>query len=45
MRPAAMLPALANADGPQGDVQLFTITVRRPTATLIVDMTAYSASF
>lgn len=44
MAPGDMLPELLS-DVPQKDVQLFTITVRRPTATLIVDMTAYSASF
>lgn len=42
LAPAAMLPALANADGPQGDVQLFTITLNRASRTLIVDMAAYS---
>ena len=42
--PGDMLPDLIS-DTPRKDVQLFTITVRRPTATLIVDMTAYSASF
>ena len=44
MAPGDMLPDLIS-DTPRKDVQLFTITVRRPTATLIVDMTAYSASF
>lgn len=44
MAPGDMLPELLT-DTPRKDVQLFTITVRRPTATLIVDMTAYSASF
>lgn len=42
LAPAAMLPSLANADGPQGDVQLFTITINRASMTLIVDMAAYS---
>ena len=43
MAPGDMLPDLIS-DTPRHDVQLFTITVRRPTATLIVDMTAYSAT-
>lgn len=42
LAPAAMLPALANADGPQGDVQLFTVTLNRASGTLVVDMAAYS---
>ena len=44
MAPGDMLPDLIS-DTPRKDVQLLTITVRRPTATLIVDMTAYSDSF
>lgn len=41
LAPAAMLPALANADAPQNDVQLFTLTLRQASRTLIVDVAAY----
>lgn len=43
LAPAAMLPALANADAPQNDVQLFTLTLRQASRTLIVDVAAYTA--
>ncbi len=43
LAPAAMLPALANADAPQKDVQLFTLTLRQASRTLIVDVAAYAA--
>ena len=43
LAPAAMLPALANADAPQNDVQLFTVTLRQASRALIVDVAAYPA--
>ena len=41
LAPAAMLPLLADADAPQQDVQLFTLTVRQASRTLVVDVAAY----
>ena len=41
LAPAAMLPALADADAPQRDVQLFTLTLRQSSRTLVVDVAAY----
>lgn len=41
LAPAAMLPSLANADAPRSDVQLFTLTLRQGSKTLIVDVAAY----
>ncbi|MBQ4567493.1 MAG: peptidoglycan glycosyltransferase [Desulfovibrio sp.] len=43
LAPAAMLPLLADADAPQQDVQLFTLTLRQTSRTLIVDVAAYQA--
>ncbi|WP_297829024.1 peptidoglycan glycosyltransferase [uncultured Desulfovibrio sp.] len=43
LAPAAMLPALADADAPQRDVQLFTLTLRQSSRTLMVDVAAYRA--
>lgn len=41
LAPATMLPALADADTPQADVQLFTVTLRQASRILIVDVAAY----
>ncbi len=41
LAPAAMLPALADADAPQRDVQLFTLTLRQSSKVLVVDVAAY----
>ena len=44
LAPAAMLPKLADADKPQSDVQLFTLTLRHSSKNLVVDVAAYQAS-
>ncbi|MDD4700855.1 MAG: peptidoglycan glycosyltransferase [Desulfovibrio sp.] len=44
LAPAAMLPNLADADRPQSDVQLFTLTLRHSSKNLVVDVAAYQAS-
>lgn len=44
LAPAAELPALAEADGPRSDVQLFTLTLRPDSGTLLVDVAAYKGS-
>lgn len=41
LAPLAMLPALASSDEPISDVQLFTLTLRPCTQTLLVDVAAY----
>ena len=41
LAPMAMLPILADADGPQHDVQLITLTLRPPSRILVVDVAAY----
>ena len=41
LAPMAELPALAEADGPRSDVQLFTLTLRPDSGTLLVDVAAY----
>lgn len=41
LAPRAMLPALASSDEPVSDVQLFTLTLRPCTQTLLVDVAAY----
>lgn len=41
LAPLAMLPALANSDEPESDVQIFTLTLRPCTDTLLVDVAAY----
>ncbi|MGE9985774.1 peptidoglycan glycosyltransferase [Desulfovibrio sp. SGI.169] len=41
LAPASMLPALVDADAPQRDVQLFTLTLRQSSMTLLVDVAAY----
>lgn len=41
LAPLAMVPALASSDEPIGDVQLFTLTLRPCTQTLLVDVAAY----
>ncbi len=44
LAPMAELPALADADGPRADVQLFTLTLRPDSGTLLVDVAAYKGS-
>ena len=44
LAPSAMLPNLADADKPQSDVQLFTLTLRHSSKNLVVDVAAYQAS-
>ena len=44
LAPSAMLPNLADADKPQSDVQLFTLTLRHRSKNLVVDVAAYQAS-
>ena len=44
LAPASMLPQLADADKPQSDVQLFTLTLRHSSKNLVVDVAAYQAS-
>lgn len=41
MAPADILPQLETADEPPGDVQLFTVTLRPCTGTLLLDVAAY----
>ena len=41
LAPATLLPALDDADTPHGDVQLFTLTLRLVSHSLIVDVAAY----
>ena len=41
LAPAAMLPQLADADGPHGDVQLFSVILRPESGNLVVDVAAY----
>ena len=44
LAPADILPKLADADAPNGDVQLFTITLRPASKNLVVDVAAYRES-
>lgn len=44
LAPAAELPALTEADAPRSDVQIFTITLRPDSGTLLVDLAAYRGS-
>lgn len=44
LAPTDMLPKLADADAPSGDVQLFTITLRLASKNLVVDVAAYRES-
>lgn len=44
LAPEAELPTLADADGPRSDVQLFTLTLRPDSGTLLVDVAAYRGS-
>ena len=41
LAPADMLPALANADMPAQDVQLFTVVLKPLSSTLLLDVSAY----
>lgn len=41
LAPADILPKLADADAPSGDVQLFTITLRPASKNIVVDVAAY----
>ena len=41
LAPTDILPKLADADAPSGDVQLFTITLRPASKNLVVDVAAY----
>lgn len=44
LAPTQLLPALADADAPRKDVQLFTLTLRHASKSLIVDVSAYSGN-
>jgi hypothetical protein len=44
LAPQKLLPVLDDADAPHGDVQLFTLTLRCISRTLIVDVAAYQGS-
>lgn len=44
LAPAEMLPSLADADMPQTDVQLFTLTLRQASRTLVVDVASYQGN-
>ena len=41
LAPQSELPALADADAPRSDVQIFTLTLRPDSGTLLVDLAAY----
>lgn len=43
LAPRALLPALLDAEDPQEDVQLFTVTLRPDSSTLLVDIASYAA--
>ena len=44
LAPTDILPKLAEADAPSGDVQLFTITLRPASKNIVVDVAAYRES-
>ena len=44
LAPTDILPKLADADAPSGDVQLFTITLRPASKNIVVDVAAYRES-
>lgn len=43
LAPRALLPALLDAEDPKEDVQLFTVTLRPASSTLLVDIASYTA--